>query len=1117
MQKRYHLSFLLILAGFLNLQSQSSCLSFFIESESAVPGDTVSLDVRVNGANDLLSMSYALFWNPDELDFQGIDYGTVLPGFSENNFNLSPTFTDEGRTTMSWFNQSTLIGLDLPDSTVIFSLKFEVLASNGAYAGVRFGETATTIIEFTDSDTELYQNYSLLGGGVGVGIASPAAFEGACINFGTCDLDGSIQPVASGSGLSYNWLLGDLSVGSIPVLDNASAGRYELEVEDNAGTLLHGILQLLPDNAPYISDYSATPVQECSGTPGSISVTPAGGNGFYTFNWSNGENTPEITNLTMGSYTLTLTDGTGCSYTAAYQVETSDTSNFLTAFSQACTLFPPDSSTVDLTCAVWDGGTPPYTFDWNTGYSETDSLRSILQDAPGNGTYTVTITDAAGCTHIPEAVTVDCLDDGGEDPGPCDFITGVSQECTLFSDDSSTVDISIAVWEGGTPPYTFEWSTGFTETSNSLSQLTGVPGQGVYSVTITDNDTCTYVPDPILVNCTGSNNSPLLSAAQNSVSSGAQVCVDISLNTLMDFKALEADISWDPALLEFDRVESALINFVDGQIDSSLLSSGTIGIDWSTDVPEGVSIGGEEVLFRLCYDAIGSAGSISSIEFGSNVQLTDLLDNTIPLDTQNGAVFIQGDVGDVTLSLGEASVNAGESLCLPITVQNFTDISSMQFSLDWDPTLLSFEEIELGDLPGVSASLGVNYNIITEGKMSFLWFDPQSNVVSLPDGAVLFYLCFNAQDDLGTASVVFTNDPTPVEVNDLQNNLPVQLNPGNVYIQQGDVWPGDTDTDQTVSPEDLLNIGLAYGAAGPTRPGATIEWTPQFADVWDQRTPVSQTDYKHIDTNGDGFIDGLDTLAIVQNMGESNNLAPTDQDQILRSTGVPLYIKSSDTLQLGQPAILDIVLGETSLPADNVYGIAFTIAYDSAVVVSNSARATFTNSWLGNVNNDMLTLQRNRPNDNRLDIALTRTDGINQSGSGAIGQLHITIQDVIFMRSEDYLLELSIEDVRIISAEEALLPVTTPITTTVVEETPVGTFEADQNQQLTVFPLPAQHQLWVRSESPVERMHLIAADGRVLLRSQATNQLDISHLPAGWYTLRVWTKQGLVNRLVLIQ
>lgn len=1114
MKKRYYLSFLLLIAALINAQSQSSCLSFFIESESAAQGDNVTLDVRVNGADGLASLSYALFWNPDELDLLGVDYGSALPGLNSTNFNLTPAFTDEGKTAVSWLDSQTMQGVTLADSTVVFSLQFEVLANDGTYAGVRFGSTITTAIEFTDGDVNLLNNYSLLGGGVGAGITSPAAFDGACIDFGDCNSGGSIQPAVSGDGLTYDWQLGGISIANTPTLENANAAQYTLEVEDTLGTQLYGILQLRPDDAPYVSGHSVTPVQGCDGTLGSISVTPAGGDGNYTFSWSNGETTATITDLAAGYYTLTLTDGNGCSFTATYQVEASDTANFLTVFSQECLLFPPDSSTVDLTCVVWDGGTPPYIFNWSTGFSETDSLRSILQDAPGNGIYNVTITDAAGCVHLPDPVAVDCID--GEEPGPCEFITASSYECTLFADGTTLANIDAVVWQGGSPPYIFEWSTGFTDTSNTQSSLVDVPGQGVYSVTITDSDTCTYVIDSILLDCSDSPQNALLSAEEVTAQPGGQVCVDISLNTLADFTALQTNISWADSVLSFDRVENGALSFVDGQIDTSGLNDALLSIDWSTDVPEGVIMEGETVLFQLCFDVVGSPGSISGLNFFGNNQFTLLNGGNIDLNTGNGAVFVQGDGSELSLSFGEKSANPGEAVCLPVTARNFNDILSMQFSADWNPDMLAFDSLETAGLPGLSDMLGVNYNTLEDGKLTFAWIAPSLQPVTLPDDAVLFELCFTVIGGSGTVPVSFSNTPTPVEVSNEQFILPVQLTNGAVYLQQGDVWPGDTDVNQIVEPEDLLPIGLAFGAAGPPRPNASISWTAQFAGVWDQRTPVSNVDYKHIDTNGDGFIDEADTLAIVQNMGLETNLLPPGVGDEVRLNGAPLYVKP-DSVVLGEPATFDIILGESSLPANDVYGIAFTIVYDSSAVVPSSARAGFAPSWLGTEDSGLLTLYRNRPAQNRIDLAMTRTDGLNQSGQGVIGQLHITIQDVIFLRSEAYELEFRIQDVRIISVSEEELPVTTPATVSMVEEKLTNTQEAPKAVRLNVFPLPARDQLWLRSGSPVVQLAVISVDGRVVLQQGPTEVVDVSALPAGWYTLRVWTKDGLVNRPIIIE
>jgi len=1118
MKKKNLLSFLLPLLYTVGLNAQESCISFYIESESAASGDTVWLDMMTNEFHDITALYMAVYWDQEELELLAVDnFG--LPNMDEYSFNLSPDFINSGQTLFTWLDNN-LEGVSLPDGERIFSLQFVVKADEGQFAGVRPGpptdDAPIDYVEIIRDHNELEQNYSLLGGGVGVGIDSPAAFKGGCINFGDCTGHAELVPLASGKALAYEWRSDSSALGTDSLLMDAHSAEYELLLSDTAGTLLQGLFSCAPQGQPSIDNYDIKPVRNCDGAPGSISVSPSGGAGYYTYQWSNGGSLPNTSGLDTGTYQLTVTDFYGCMDSTSFVVPGINDVQFSTTYAKTCTPLPPDSSTVDISCSVLDGGTPPYTFTWSTGYSETDSLRSLLLGAPGNGTYQVSITDAKGCTYVDEPVTTDCLNETIEN---CDFDTGHDQECFQLSEGTARADLHLVVWDGGTPPYTFEWSNGFVDTADILSTLTDVPGQGTYSVTITDSDTCTYFPDPITINCPGSHTDSLLSAEEVTAQAGEEVCINVSLNLLQAITDFQAQMEWDSSVLNFSRIEEAVLSFASGQLDTSELANGRIGVDWAADMPAGVSLNGETVLFQLCFEVAGAPGSVSALAFTENPQTINFEGDTTSLKMDDGAVFVKGDSSLLTLAIEEASANPGEAVCLPLSVQNFSNVTGVQFTLEWNPNLLTFDSLQIADLPNPSGSLGPHHELLEEGTLTFVWMEPTLQPISLDDGAALFNLCFTAGSSIDSAEVRFSNDPTPVAINDGDTLLPAQFAPGTVYLQQGDVWPGDTDVNQEVEPEDLLNIGLAFGAAGPVRPNASIDWSGQYAEVWNQRTPAGQIDYKHVDTNGDGFVDEADTLAIVQNMGASTNLLPpsTEPSELLRSTGAPLYVEAQDTLVPGTTTHLDIVLGESNFPAEDVYGLSFTIVYDSAAVVPGSAWAKFTPSWVGNWGTNLLSLQRNRPSDHRIDIAMTRTDGLNQSGNGAIGQLRITIQDVIFLRSEIYEMEFRVEDVRIISVDETELPVTTPSTQATIEPKPVNSDEEARKAKLKVFPIPARDQLWLRSHAPIERLALMRTDGQVVLRKGSTDMIDLRALPAGWYLLRVWTQNGVVHHPVIVK
>src|SRR6185436_17241877 len=132
------------------------------------------------------------------------------------------------------------------------------------------------------------------------------------------------------------------------------------------------------------------------GANGSIDLSVNGGTAPFVYDWSNGANTQDINNLSAGNYTVAITDANGCTYlqggTIAQPSLALAASSTVTA-NISC--FSGNNGSVDLTVS---GGTSPYSYSWNTG--------AATQDLSGlsAGTYSVTVTDANGCTAINTAL-----------------------------------------------------------------------------------------------------------------------------------------------------------------------------------------------------------------------------------------------------------------------------------------------------------------------------------------------------------------------------------------------------------------------------------------------------------------------------------------------------------------------------------------------------------------------------------------------------------------------------------------------------------------------------------------------------------------------------------------
>ncbi|WP_343328811.1 PKD domain-containing protein [Polaribacter staleyi] len=128
---------------------------------------------------------------------------------------------------------------------------------------------------------------------------------------------------------------------------------------------------------------------------GSIDLDIAGGVAPYTFLWSNGETTEDVTNLSAGDYSVEITDDNGCSTTEYFNIFRQDplSINFEEIVTPDCDL----KTVSQTTTAKVTGGFLPYTYTWSAG-TVSDVDNSIMT-TDQNGAYTLTITDAKGCTE----------------------------------------------------------------------------------------------------------------------------------------------------------------------------------------------------------------------------------------------------------------------------------------------------------------------------------------------------------------------------------------------------------------------------------------------------------------------------------------------------------------------------------------------------------------------------------------------------------------------------------------------------------------------------------------------------------------------------------------------
>ncbi len=335
------------------------------------------------------------------------------------------------------------------------------------------------------------------------------------------------------------------------------------------------------------------------------------------------------------------------------------------------------------------------------------------------------------------------------------------------------------------------------------------------------------------------------------------------------------------------------------------------------------------------------------------------------------------------------------------------------------------------------------------------------------------------------------------------------------------VWPGDVDRNGEVNHKDLFPIGLAYGKAGQARKIQSTEWKAQVAQLWATNLPQRPVDLSNVDADGNGQINAGDTSALAANWRlKHTDGIPKVQEPEIREEGVNLFFQG-DTLYTGPGQWLPVALGSKEQLAENIYGIAFTIAYDPAQIKKHELSFFTENSWLGTLGKDLLVFQHNDSELGKLDVALVRMDGRNRTGQGVIGKVKVTIEDLVFnlREGQDAKLKFQIEDVELISNAYTKIPVN-PLRDAIVVKNDVVSKVQDRliAHQVRLFPQPASDQLFVDFGSlQVKGLQLLQQDGRALTPIlNPTRQLDLRGIPGGVIFLKVLTDKGVGIKKILI-
>jgi len=254
---------------------------------------------------------------------------------------------------------------------------------------------------------------------------------------------------------------------------------------------------------------------------------------------------------------------------------------------------------------------------------------------------------------------------------------------------------------------------------------------------------------------------------------GSQIVVELRVTNFTNIESMQFPITYNKVALKFDSLRGAVFpNWSNGNF-VSVPASGKIGISWdgySNGANSPFSFPDGTALFRLYFTAIADGMSNINISPAAAPPSVDVVGSGQPLVLN----YQSGGTGPIQIGTGQQPlpplvgfkivantiyIPQGERGCMPVTVNDFDGIQSMQWVLHWDKTVYEYECTRRYNLSGLS---GNELSVVgvapgqspNQGNLVCAWADPAGEGVTLADGTRIVDVCFKAIGAPGASNII---------------------------------------------------------------------------------------------------------------------------------------------------------------------------------------------------------------------------------------------------------------------------------------------------------------------------------------------------------------------------
>lgn len=1042
------------------LSAQQQCFQLRFSTENASPGDTIAVKVRVRDFKGIESYQCAVKWNPADLKYiKHVSAGATLPG---QLFGAGTAA--QGLFRAIWADPNAA-SVTLPDDARLFTLYFQVLnPAPGFYPVDLLPDEPVTIYEVADLNANRMP-LACVAGGARVGSLSSLTFDALCVEFGGCaGASGNITTDISGGLMPYHfqWTGPSAFQSTDSVLYNLQGGFYYLTITDAKGDQIQaqaGMLQF--PGFIYLSGES-TKNATCNLADGCANVTTSGGTGPYIYSWTDGGSQESARcDLPAGVYGVSVTDFRGCVATTSLSVQ-KDSSLALDADSLNADCRFKQKGGIQLYC----NSAAPCHYEWSNGAS-TQNLSDL-----DPGTYTVTATDDNGCRNTRSVMV--------EDYGTFDWFFNmdyktVYQEISPYYSIPKT-NLTLKAYDFAVRaefPLTLSWTNGtrqnvetlgndqFYETLGEVDMLPN----GYYQVTIMDAQGCSATvnaypnePAPYLI---GANPELPSFYIRDKDSGPLDSCVEVYAMHSYHLKNVDFGIKWSPYHLQLKEVKPENNQIT---LDNFTFNSNSLDFHWESQAP--YPLNNYFTLFKVCFQPLSEYETF--VEFTHGSQAPRIVDE------------LYGEMGFIGKN-GKVNFKPNNQ-----TYEPFNEVNLVPPACGAD----GYARIEYASNFSTISALN-NLSGTFDHKY---FFGPEPILFAKPGEYTL------GQTISGTTSSLYAYIP-PYEP-----------------PSSDCVWPGDASNDNVVNQFDLLYLALGMGKHFEPRNEQDSLWKGLDAPDWPEQTPRRHINFKHCDLDGNGWIEPADTSVIYRQWENEINTndyptpyrLPYPPDSLATAWAIDIQ---ADTLDAGK--MLSIPVYAT---AENILGMAFSISYDSVLVVSEVSFEPVP-GWLGDPQNDLISVQKDFQHQSRFDLALARV-GTAATGAGLIGHLNLRFTAL----PPDSLVKtmLFTSHGLAITPEETLIALPETRKAVFLKGGIVNGTQNPQEWPIEIYPNPVADMLHVDiGDKTLNRLEILTSTGQRVeglelkdLGNQAG--IDVSRLPVGAYWLRGYVGDSFFTRFFVI-